>query len=65
MHYKLIEGAPEYLRLLNLKAVHVPRQDGYREHLALLRSSDDSVEFATNSLDSLVQEAERRKKKLL
>ncbi len=63
MDYREIKGAPAYLGELGLKAIYVPRQDGWRAHVALWDVASESEVFATNTLESLAREAESRREK--
>ncbi len=62
-NYKEIEGAPEYLKELKIRAVFSPRQDGSLEHYAFLNEGGFEV-YSCGDLEQLVKEAEKRKKEL-
>ena len=63
MEYKEIERARKYLSGLGLRAVYVPRQDGWREHFALLDDEDFPV-YAVNSALHLVKEIKDHRDKV-
>ena len=57
--YSILKNYPKELDDIGLTPIHVPKQDGYKEHYALL-DNDKSEVFCTNSLSSLVNEADER-----
>lgn len=61
MIYQDLMNSPTWLADLNLKAVWIPKQDGWRPHYALWSTVEDYPVFHTNDLQSLVEEAERRR----
>jgi len=64
--YTELQNVPPFLKEeLGLRAVHVPRQDGYREHYALLDGEESAVFECSSGSDGglkvLAKEANRRR----
>lgn len=58
-----LKNAPAFLKDLGLRAVYVPRQDGWHEHYAFFDAESNEEMFSCNTIDGLVDEAGERKER--
>lgn len=57
--YQEMKNYPNELKLMGIKPVYFPRQDGLLEHYALLDKDEEKI-FSSFDLSDVVEEANKR-----